>query len=133
MQPYPPDLSRSALEQLRGLGVEVLTSAMVTRVEPGAIFIGETRMEAAVILWAAGVSASPLGKKLGVPLDRAGRVLANPDLSVPNHSEIFVIGDLAPSKDAAGNLLPGVAPVAIQQGRFVAKIIRREISAATRK
>ena len=87
--------------------------------------MGETRMNAAVILWAAGVAASPLGKKLGVPIDRAGRVLVNPDLSLPNHPEVFVIGDLAALKDASGKLLPGVAPVAILEGRYVAKLIRR--------
>jgi NADH dehydrogenase len=89
--------------------------------------MGETRMNAAVILWAAGVAASSLGKKLGVPLDRAGRVLVNPDLSLPGHPEVFVIGDLAALNDASGKLLPGVAPVAILEGRFVAKLIRREI------
>ncbi len=74
--------------------------------------MGDTRdSEAAVILWAAGVAASPLGKKLGVPVDRAGRVLVQPDLSLPNHPEVFVIGDLAALKDASGKLLPGVAPV----------------------
>ena len=78
-------------------------------------------MKAAVILWAAGVAASPLGKKLGVPIDRAGRVLVNPDLSLPDHPEVFVIGDLAALKDASGKLLPGVAPVAILEGRYVAK------------
>ncbi|MFZ0137193.1 MAG: NAD(P)/FAD-dependent oxidoreductase [Candidatus Sulfotelmatobacter sp.] len=128
---YPEDLSRSALEQLGRLGVEVLTSTMVTNVEAGAIYMsggaGETKMNAAVILWAAGVAASPLGKKLGVPADRAGRVLVNPDLSLPNHPEVFVIGDLAALKDASGKLLPGVAPVAILEGRYVAKLIRREI------
>jgi NADH:ubiquinone reductase (H+-translocating) len=128
---YPPDLSRSALEQLQRLGVEVRTSTMVTKVEPGAIYMGEsesrTKMDAAVILWAAGVAASPLGKKLGVPIDRAGRVLVNPDLSLPDHPEVFVIGDLAALKDASGKLLPGVAPVAIQEGRFVAKLIAREV------
>src|SRR5208282_5377800 len=67
---------------------------------------------------------SPLGKKLGLPIDRAGRVLVNPDLSLPNHPEVFVIGDLAALKDASGKLLPGVAPVAIQEGRYVAKLIR---------
>jgi NADH dehydrogenase len=123
---YPEDLSRSALEQLQRLGVEVLTSTMVTKIEPGIIHMGETRMNAAVILWAAGVAASQLGKKLGVPVDRAGRVLVNPDLSLPNHPEVFVIGDLAALKDASGKMLPGVAPVAILEGRFVAKLIRRE-------
>ncbi|HZW81530.1 MAG TPA: NAD(P)/FAD-dependent oxidoreductase [Candidatus Deferrimicrobiaceae bacterium] len=126
---YPEDLSRSALEQLQRLGVEVQTSAMVTQIEPGAIYIGETRMDAAVILWAAGVAASSLGAKLGVPVDRAGRVLVQPDLSVPGHPEVFVIGDLASLKDETGKLLPGVAPVAIMEGRYVAKLIRREVEA----
>ncbi len=125
---YPEDLSRSALEQLQRLGVEVLTSTMVTKIEPGAIYMGDTRMNAAVILWAAGVAASPLGKKLGVPVDRAGRVLVNPDLSLPNHPEVFVIGDLASLKDTSGKLLPGVAPVAILEGRFVAKLIASEFA-----
>ena len=126
---YPEDLSRSALEQLQRLGVDVLTSTLVTRVEPGAVYMGEKRMDAAVILWAAGVAASSLGKKLGVPVDRAGRVFVNPDLSLANHPEVFVIGDLASLKDASGKLLPGVAPVAIQEGRFVGKVIAREIKA----
>ena len=127
---YPEELSRSALEQLHKLGVEVRTSAMVTAVEPGAVRVGETRLAAAVILWAAGVAASPLGKTLGVPVDRAGRVAVEPDLSLPDHPEVFVIGDLAALKDENGKMLPGVAPVAIQQGRYVAKIIRREVEAA---
>ncbi len=124
---YAEDLSRSAQEQLQRLGVEVRTSAMVTKVEPGAIHIGETHMQATVILWAAGVAASPLGKKLDAALDRAGRVLVQPDLSLPGRPEVFVIGDLASVKDKHGKMLPGVAPVAIQQGRFVAQLIRREI------
>lgn len=127
---YPADLSRSALEQLQGLGVEVRTGAMVTNIEPGVISMGETRMKASVILWAAGVAASPLGKKLGTPLDRAGRVLVRPDLSIPGHPEVFVIGDLAALKDRSGKMLPGVAPVAILEGRYVAKLIRREIKLA---
>jgi NADH dehydrogenase len=126
---YPEDLSRSALEQLERLGVEVQTSTMVTQIEPGAIYTGETRMKADIILWAAGVAASSLGKKLGVPVDRAGRVLVQPDLSVPGHPEVFVIGDLASLKDKTGKLLPGVAPVAILEGRYVAKLIRRETKA----
>ncbi|MFY9950204.1 MAG: NAD(P)/FAD-dependent oxidoreductase [Candidatus Sulfotelmatobacter sp.] len=126
---YPQDLSRSAREQLQRLGVEVQTSAMVTQIEAGAIYVGETRMKADIILWAAGVAASSLGKKLGVPVDRAGRVLVGPDLSVPGHPEVFVIGDLAALNDKNGKLLPGVAPVAILEGRYVAKLIRREAEA----
>jgi NADH dehydrogenase len=126
---YPEDLSHSALEQLQRLGVEVQTSAMVTQIKPGAIYIGETRMNAAVILWAAGVAASSLGTKLGVPVDRAGRVLVQPDLSIPGHPEVFVIGDLAALNDKSGKLLPGVAPVAILEGRYVAKVLRHELEA----
>jgi NADH:ubiquinone reductase (H+-translocating) len=124
---YPEDLSRSAENQLRRLGVEVRTSTMVTGIEAGAVRYGDTRQAAAVILWAAGVAASPLGKALGVPVDRAGRVLVQPDLSLAEHPEVFVIGDLASLKDEDGKMLPGVAPVAIQQGQFVAKLIRKEI------
>jgi len=124
---YTEDLSRSAEEQLRGLGVEVRTSTMVTQVEAGAVYLGETRLSSTVTLWAAGVAASPLGKKLGAPVDRAGRVMVQADLSLPGHPEIFVIGDLAAAKDEHGKPLPGVAPVAIQQGNYVAKVIRQEL------
>ena len=127
---YPEDLSRSAQEQLQCLGVEVRTSITVAQIEPGAVHFGETRFPAAVVLWAAGVAASPLGKKLGAPLDRAGRVLVQPDLSLPSHPEAFVIGDLAAAKDEHGKTLPGVAPVAIQQGRFVAELIREEVESS---
>jgi NADH:quinone reductase (non-electrogenic) len=124
---YPEDLSRSAQEQLNHLGVEVRTSTTVTRIEPGAVYAGNTRLPATVAVWAAGVAASPLGKCLGVPIDRAGRVFVQTDLSVPGHPEVFVIGDLAALKDERGKMLPGVAPVAIQQGRFVAKLVRKEL------
>src|SRR6201988_4952107 len=92
---YADDLSRSAEQQLRRLGVEVRTSTLVTSIEAGAVRVGETRIVAPVILWAAGVAASPLGKALGVPVDRAGRVLVDSDLSIPGHPQGFVIGDLA--------------------------------------
>ncbi|MGA8150475.1 MAG: NAD(P)/FAD-dependent oxidoreductase [Terriglobales bacterium] len=130
---YPEDLSRSAEEQLRHLGVEVHTSAMVTGVEAAAVRVGETSVPAAVILWAAGVAASPLGKALGTPLDRAGRVLVNPDLSVPGHREVFVIGDLASLKDKHGKLLPGVAPVAMQEGVTAAHNIERDLKGEPRQ
>jgi NADH dehydrogenase len=129
---YAEDLSRSALEQLNRLGVEVRTSTTVTEIEPGAVHSNDTRLPATVVLWAAGVAASPLGRKLNAPVDRAGRVLVQPDLSVPGHPEVFVIGDLAALKDDQGRLLPGVAPVAIQQGRFVAKLIRKELASSPR-
>jgi NADH dehydrogenase len=124
---YAADLSRSAQEQLQHLGVEVRTSSAVTQIGPGAIYVGKTRLSATVILWAAGVAASPLGKQLDAPVDRAGRVLVQPDMSLPGHPEVFVIGDLAALNDVDGKLLPGVAPVAMQQGDYVAKLIRREI------
>jgi len=124
---YAEDLSRSAEEQLKQLGVEVRTSTMVTKVEAGAVDVGDSRLSATVVLWAAGVAASPLGRQLGVNVDRAGRVPVLPDLSLPGHPEVFVIGDLAAAQDEHGKMLPGVAPVAIQQGRYVAKVIREEI------
>jgi len=130
---YPEDLSRSAEEQLRNLGVEVRTSAMVTRVGPAAVHIGATEIPSVVTLWAAGVAASPLGKKLGAPLDRAGRVLVNPDLSIPLHPEVFVIGDLAALKNEKGQMLPGVAPVAMQQGVATADNIGRDLDREPRR
>ncbi len=130
---YTEDLSLSAETQLRHLGVEVQTSAMVTNIEPGAVYIGQTPLPAAVTLWAAGVAASPLGKELGVATDRAGRVMINPDLSIPGHPEVFVVGDLASLKDEAGKLLPGVAPVAMQQGTWAAKNIMRDIHHESRE
>ncbi|HUA17025.1 MAG TPA: NAD(P)/FAD-dependent oxidoreductase [Verrucomicrobiae bacterium] len=128
---YPEDLSRSAEEQLHRLGVEVRKSTMVTRIEPGVVVAGNNGFPASVILWAAGVSASPLGRKLGVPVDRAGRVLVQPDLSLADHPEVFVIGDLATLKDKHGKPLPGVAPVAIQEGRFVGRVIREEVESGS--
>jgi len=130
---YPGDLSRSAEDQLRRLGVEVHTSAMVTGVEPAAVLMGGTKIPAAVILWAAGVAASPLGRKLGAPVDRAGRVLVNPDLSIPGHPEVFVVGDLAALKDASGQMVPGVAPAAIQQGKATARNIARDLRGERRQ
>ena len=130
---YPEDLSRTAEEQLRHLGVEVQTSALVTQVEPGSVHVGESKLPATVILWAAGVAASPLGKKLGAPVDRAGRVLVNPDLSIPGHPEVFVVGDLAALKDENGKWLPGVAPVAMQGGKATAHNIGNELRGESRK
>jgi NADH:ubiquinone reductase (H+-translocating) len=130
---YPEDLSRSAEEQLRKLGVEVHTSTMVTKVDANAVEVGAKRLPAAVVLWAAGVAASPLGKKLGAPVDRAGRVLVEPDLSLPGHPEVFVIGDLASIKDDNGKPVPGLAPAAIQEGKAAAKNVLRDVEGKRRE
>jgi len=115
---YPPDLSRKAQLQLERLGVTVWPSRLVTGVDAQGIQIGAERLSAKTVVWAAGVAASPLGRSLGAPLDRAGRVHVAPDLSVPGHPEIFVVGDLA-----AIDGVPGIAPAAKQMGRHAAKNI----------
>ena len=125
LPPYPPDLSEKAAAQLRALGVEVMTSTIVTRVTDHEVGGGETIIPTRTVLWAAGVQASPLARSLGVPLDRAGRVLVEPDLSVPGHPEVFVIGDLAAVTQSDGTPVPGVAPAAIQEGTHTTKNIVR--------
>jgi NADH dehydrogenase len=117
-----PVLSAKAALQLEKLGVEVRTGARVTGIDGRGLSMGEERLPARTVLWAAGVSASPLARTLGVPLDRAGRVLVEADLSIPGHPEVFVIGDLA-ARMQDGKLVTGLAPVAIQQGRHVARCI----------
>jgi NADH:ubiquinone reductase (H+-translocating) len=125
LPPYPPPLSAKAAAQLRNLGVEVVTDAVVTRINDHEVCIGDTTIPTRTVLWAAGVQASPLARSLAVPLDRAGRVLVEPDLSVPGHRDVFVIGDLAAVKNDDGSLVPGVAPAAIQEGTHTAKNIAR--------
>ena len=123
---YPEDLSQKALEQLTRLGVDVRTSALVTKVEDAGVRVGEATIPAENVFWAAGVAASPLGASLGVPLDRAGRVLVESDCSVPGHPEIFVIGDLM-HLEQDGKLLPGVAQTAMQSGTNTARNIIRDL------
>jgi NADH dehydrogenase len=130
LESFPPELSRRAEQSLRSIGVEVWTGFQVTDVKSDHVKLGDLRVEAATTLWAAGVRASPLGKSLGVPTDRAGRVIVNPDLTIPGHPEVFVIGDLALFKHQGERPLPGVAPVAIQQGRHAARNIQRARAAA---
>ncbi len=122
---FPEDLSRRAEEALRKLGAEVRTGALVTRIEPDAVYIGEERIPTRNVYWAAGNAASPLARSLGVELDRAGRVVVNPDLSVPGYPETFVVGDLSAARTAEGAFVPGVAPAAMQGGAAVARSIRR--------
>ena len=130
---YPDDLSASAERQLRQMGVEVRTNAMVTNVESGVVTVGKEKIPASVILWGAGVSASPLGKMLDAATDRAGRVIVEPDLSIPGHPEVFVLGDLAAAKFKEGAMVPGVAPAAIQMGKFAARQIRRSLAGKPRE
>ena len=129
---YPEDLSARALQQLQHLGVEVQTGARVTNIDELGVDVGEQRIAARTKLWAAGVQASPLGKSLGVPLDRAGRVIVEPDLSIPGHPEVFVVGDLAAAKWNDG-LVPGVAQGGIQGGRHAAAMIIRSIENQPRR
>jgi NADH:ubiquinone reductase (H+-translocating) len=124
---YPEELSASAKKQLEEIGVEVRVNTMVTGIEPGKVRVGDETIESAVTLWAAGVAASPLGMQLGVPTDRAGRVVVEKDLTIPGHPEVFVLGDLASCKDAQGKQVPGVAPAAIQMGKFAARQIGRSL------
>ncbi|HYV42461.1 MAG TPA: NAD(P)/FAD-dependent oxidoreductase [Thermoanaerobaculia bacterium] len=120
---FPEELSAKAAAALEKLGVESRTGAAVTAIGEGFVEIGAERLEAGTILWTAGVAASRLARSLGVPLDRAGRVAIGADLTIPGYPEVFVIGDLASLPDRAGKLLPGVAQVAIQQGRHAARNI----------
>jgi NADH dehydrogenase len=124
----PPDLSASAKRQLEALGVHVRTSTHVKNIRDGEVELdtGEI-IRARNILWAAGVSATPLTKKLGVPIDRGGRVKVNPDLSLPGHPEIFAVGDMALVLKADGKPVPGVSPAAMQMGKHVAKILKDEL------
>ena len=132
---YPPRLSERAARSLARLGVTVRTGTRVTAIDDEAVTVeheGRTeRIPARTVLWAAGVRASSLGRVLaeatGAELDRAGRVLVAPDLSLPGHPEIFVIGDLATLVDERGRQVPGVAPAAMQEGKFVANLIRRRL------
>jgi NADH dehydrogenase len=129
---FTPDLSASAERQLAQIGVEVRKRARVTRIDGEGVWLGEELVGAATVLWGAGVRATPLGASLGVPVDAQGRVKIEPDCSLPEHPEAFAIGDMAVLLDESGAPLPGTSPVAMQQARHVAKLIRgsRAFSAA---
>jgi len=130
LQGMPEDLAERARRDLERLGVEVRTGTMVTDVTAEGVRTGEEFLPAANVLWAAGVQASPLARSLGVELDRRGRVPVGLDLALPGHPEVFVVGDLAHAADPRfPDGLPGVAQVAIQGGRYVARTIAREVRA----
>ena len=124
---FPEPLRNAARRSLGRLGVDVREGKAVTEVQSGQIVLGDERIRAGAVLWAAGVKASPLAATLGVPLDRAGRVVVEPDLSVPGHPEVFIAGDLACFTHQTGSPLPGVAQVAKQQGVHAAKTIRKRL------
>lgn len=131
---FPEELSRKAVQQLKRLGVQVRSGALVTEINRDGVRLqGGEFIASSTVLWCAGVSASPLTKSLGVSLDRGGRVPVEPDLSLAGHSEAFAIGDLAAFLHQDGKLLPGLAPVAMQQGAFVAKAIEDTLSGKPRK
>ncbi|MGH7301882.1 MAG: NAD(P)/FAD-dependent oxidoreductase [Candidatus Rokuibacteriota bacterium] len=125
---FPESLSRWAQEALERIGAEVRTGAIVTRVTADAVWLGGEQIRARTVLWAAGVAAAPLAHTLGVALDRAGRVPVGPDLSIPGHPDAFVIGDMSVCPDASGRPLPGLAPVAMQQGSRAADNVLRHLS-----
>ena len=135
LPPFPPDLSEHAAVALRHLGVTVRTGTKVMDIREDGVEVADSKgteqIPARTVLWAAGVQASPLGRVLearaGAPLDRAGRVIVEPDLGLPGHPEILVIGDLAHLSGPDGKLMPGVAPAAMQQGRYAAELIRRRL------
>ncbi len=130
---FPESLSAHAAEELTARGVEVRTGLRVTAIDDHSVALGTERIAAETVLWAAGVAASPLVASLGAPIDQVGRVKIEPDCSVPGHPEIFVIGDAQTTVQANGAPLPGVAPVAMQQGRYVARAIGASIAGAPRE
>ena len=131
LAPFDPALSEAARRSLEQLGVEVRLGASVTDCDCSAVSLGHERLQTRTIVWAAGVKASPVAEWLGAESDRAGRVKVKADLSVPAHPDIFVIGDAAAAAGLDGNPLPGIAPVAKQQGCYVANLLRARIEGRT--
>ena len=128
LPPFPPKLSARAHRDLERMGVEVRVDALVTNVTHEGIYIGDEFIPVGNVFWAAGVKASPLGESLGVPLDRAGRVIVGPDLTIPEHPEVFVTGDMAAAKSAdTGKPVPGVAQGGLQMGHYAGETIAREV------
>ncbi len=127
LPPFSEKLSAAATKNLEKLGVEVITSKHVTSIDEDGVCIGDERIEASTVLWAAGVKPSELNETLGVECDKRGLVIVEPDLSIKGHPEVFVIGDQAHCDDGSGKALPGVAMVALEEGTFVGKALRNEL------
>ncbi len=130
---YPASLASDARVALQRLGVEVRTETFVTDVQPDHVSAGKLVIPSHTVVWAAGNRASPLLQSLGAPLDRSGRVLVRPDCTIPDHSEVFVLGDAAAFQADDGDFLPGLCPVAIQQGRFAAGAVQRDLEGRPRE
>jgi NADH dehydrogenase len=127
---FPPQLSARAQRDLERMGVEVRLESIVTNVTTKGVYVGDAFFPLHNVFWAAGVKASPIGQTLGVPLDHSGRVVVGPDLAVPGHPEVFVVGDMAAAKSAdTGHPVPGVAQAAIQMGRYAGQTIARQTAA----
>ena len=129
---FAETLAARAVRDLEHLGVQIQTGSAVTQIDADGVEIGEQRIRSSTVLWAAGVKASPLGQMAGLDVDRQGRVLVQSDLSVPDHPRIFVAGDQANLTSPSSKPLPGTAPVAMQQGRYLAQTIRRDINGQPR-
>jgi NADH:ubiquinone reductase (H+-translocating) len=130
---FSEEQAARATRDLEGLGVQVWTASAVTRIDAEGVEIGKERIRAATVLWAAGVKASGLGQAAGLDVDRLGRVLVEPDLSVKGHPNVFVAGDQACFTHQTGKPLPGTAPVAMQQGRYIARTILRDVRGKPRE
>ncbi len=130
---FAPELSSRAARDLESLGVQVWVNSRVSSVGPDGVDVGAEHLDAATVLWAAGVEASGLGKMTGAELDRQGRVFVQPDLSLPGQPNVFAAGDMVRLDGANGQPLPGTAPVAMQQGRFLARLIRDELRGVPRQ
>lgn len=130
---FPEKLGKKAKKTLEKMGVQVITSQLVTNITKDGVQIGDLYIPSQNVVWAAGNQASPLLKTLDIPLDRAGRAIVEPDLSIPDHPEVFVIGDAAHAKGKDDKPLPGIATTAIQQASYVAKLIKKEIPKEARK
>ncbi len=133
LQSFPPSLSAKAQTSLERLGVEVRTKSFVSHINQDGVTVGSEKIPAATVIWAAGVQASSVGKFLPAEFDSSGRVVVNPDLTLPGHSHIYVVGDLAHVEDEKKQLVPGVAPAAMQQGRHAAQNILRQMKSEPTK
>lgn len=132
LTPFDPSLSKYTKNSLEEMGVTVILKSLVTDINENGVKVGDLFIPTVNIIWAAGNTASPLLKTLDTELDKMGRAIVNPDLTIPNHKNIFVIGDASNAKDKKGNPLPGLAPVAIQSGEYVANIIKNDKAVSKR-